>query len=314
MRAVAYTEYGPPEVVQLVDVEKPAPSDKDVLVRVCATTVTVGDTIMRSLDMPVARWQRVMARLYLGVRKPRRPVLGMEVAGDIEAVGRGVTRYRAGDAVTASTFAVGFGGHAEYKCLPEDGVIAHKPASLSYEEAAALPGAGMTALQCLRKARIQPEQAVLIYGASGAVGTSAVQLAANHFGADVTGVCRAANADLVRSLGASRVLDYTSEDFTKSGETYDVVFDAVGKLSRTQAKRARVMAGIYLDVTADSDGGDTVDNLLLLTELCQAGTLKPVIDRTYLLEEIVEAHRYVDLGHKKGNVAITVAHGKGASR
>ena len=306
MRAVVYKEYGPPEVLHLENVEKPEPKAKEVLVKVRATTVTIGDTIMRSLNIPLPAWQRLMARLFLGIRKPRRPILGMELAGDVEAVGEKVTRFKPGDAVLASTFEENFGGYAEYKSLPEDGVLALKPANLTYEQATALPGAGMTALHCLKKGDIQTGQTVLIYGASGAVGTYAIQLASNHFGADVTGVCSAANLELVRSLGASRVIDYTQADFTHSGKTYDVIFDAVGKLSRSQKKRARQQADVYLDVQSDSDGGHKIEALLQLKELAEADVIKPVIDRVYPFEEIVEAHQYVEKGHKKGNVAITV--------
>ncbi|MEM7128440.1 MAG: NAD(P)-dependent alcohol dehydrogenase [Chloroflexota bacterium] len=306
MKAIVYTKYGPPEVLQLKDIPKPDPLANEVLVKVHATTVTIGDTIMRSLNMPIPGWQRILARLYLGIRKPRRQSLGMELAGEIEAVGRKVTRFKPGTAVFASTFAVNFGGYAEYKCLPESGVLAHKPANLTYEQAAAIPGAGMTALHCLTKGAIQPGQHVLIYGASGAVGTNAVQLAKNHFGAQVTGVCSTANLDLVKSLGAIKAIDYTCEDFTQSNETYDVIFDAVGKLSTSQVKRVRKQAGTYLNVHTASDGGHKVEYLLLLKEIIEAGKLKPVIDRQYSLAQIVEAHRYVDQGHKKGNVVITV--------
>ena len=249
-----------------------------------------------------------MSRLYLGVLKPKRAILGMELAGVIEAVGKGVTRFRPGDAVFASTFAVNFGGHAEYKCLPENGVIALKPAVLTYEEAAAVPGAAQTAWRCLQKGRLQPGQRILIYGASGAVGTNAVQLASRHFGADVTGVCSGANLALVKSLGASQVIDYTRQDFTQSGATYDVVFDAVGKLAPAQGKAALKPGGVYLNVHADTDGGEKLETLLLIKDLIEAGKLRPVIDRVYPLEQIVEAHRYVEQGHKKGNVAITVEH------
>ena len=306
MKAIVYTQYGPPEVLQLQEVEKPAPRDREVLVKVHATTVTIGDTIMRSLNMPISGWQRLMARFYLGIRRPKRPILGMELAGDVESVGREVTRFKPGDPVFASTFAVNFGGYAEYKCLPENGVLALKPANLTYEEATAIPGAGQTAWQCLKKGRIQRRQTVLIYGASGAVGTYAVQLASRHFGADVTGVCSGTNLELVKSLGASRVIDYTREDFTQSGATYDVVFDAVGKLLPAQGKKALKPGGVYINVLANSDSDEKLENLLLLKELIEAGKLKPVIDRVYPLEQIVEAHRYVEQGHKKGNVVITV--------
>ena len=307
MKAIVYTEYGPPEVLRLQEVENPAPRDDEVLVKVRATTVTIGDTIMRSLSMPISGWQKVMARLFLGWRTPKRPILGMELAGDVESVGQKVTRFKPGQAVFASTFAVNFGGYAEYKCLPENGVLALKPANLTYEEAAAIPGAGQTAWQCLKKGKIQRRQTVLIYGASGAVGTYAVQLASRHFGADVTGVCSGTNVELVKSLGASQVIDYTREDFTHGGTTYDVVFDAVGKLLPAQGKMALKHTGIYINVHTDSDGGDKLENLLLLKELIEAGKLKPAIDRVYPLEQIVEAHRYVEQGHKKGNVVILMS-------
>ena len=307
MKAIVYNQYGPPEVLRLEHVLKPAPRDHELLVQARATTVTIGDTIMRSLNLPISGWQKLMARLILGWNKPRRSILGMELAGEIEAIGRKVTRFKPGDPVFASTFAVNFGGHAEYKCLPENGVIAIKPANLTYEEAAAVPGAGQTAWQCLKKGKIQPGQKVLIYGAAGAVGTFAVQLASRYFGAEVTGVCSGTNLALVKSLGAGRVIDYTREDFTQSGETYDIVFDAVGKLSSVQGKKTVKPGGVYINVHADSDGGDKLENLLLLKDLIEAGKLKPVIDRIYPLEQIAEAHRYVDKGHKKGHVVITVS-------
>jgi NADPH:quinone reductase-like Zn-dependent oxidoreductase len=305
MKAIVYTKYGPPEVLRLHDMDKPAPRDNEVLVKVLATTVTIGDTIMRSLNLPIHGWQKLIGRLMLGWHKPRRHILGMELAGEIEAIGRKVTRFRPGEAVVASTFAVNFGGYAEYKCLPENGVIAIKPTNLTYEQAAAVPGAGQTAWHCLKKGKIQHGQKVLINGASGAVGTYAVQLASCHFGAEVTGVCSGANLELVKSLGASQVIDYTRQDFTQSGAAYDVVFDAVGKLLPAQGRKALKPGGVYINVHADSDGCDKLENLLLLKEMIEAGKLKPVIDRVYLFNQIVEAHRYVETGHKKGNVAIT---------
>ncbi len=308
MKAIVYTKYGPPEVLRLQEVEKHTPRDREVLVQVHATTVTIGDTIMRSLNMPISGWHKFMARLFLGWRKPKRPILGMELAGEVESVGNKVTRFKPGDPVFASTFAVNFGGHAEYKCLPDNGVLALKPANLTYEEAAAVPGAGQTAWQCLKKGNIQPGQKILIYGASGAVGTYAVQLASRHFGAEVTGVCSGANLELVKLLEASQVIDYTREDFTQSGATYDMVFDAVGKLLPAQGKKALKPGGVYINVHADSDGCDKLENLLVLKELVEAGKIKPVIDRCYPLEQIAEAHRYVEQGHKKGNVVITVEH------
>ncbi len=306
MKAIVYTHYGSPEVLRLTEIAKPVPQDNEVLIKVCATTVTIGDTIMRSFNLPVSGWQKLMARLFLGIRHPKRPCLGMELAGDVEAIGQNVTRFKIGDPVFASTFNVNFGGYAEYKCLPEDGMLAIKPTSLTYEEAAAVPGAAMTALRCLRKANIRPGQKVLIYGASGAVGTCAVQLAKHHFEAEVIAVCSTSNLDLVKSLGADRVMDYTREDFTHSGEIYDVIFDAVGKLSAAQGRRALRANGIYLNVHTDSGNGEKLEDLLALKEIVEAEKFKPVIDRCYPLEQIVEAHHYVDAGHKRGNVVIRV--------
>jgi NADPH:quinone reductase-like Zn-dependent oxidoreductase len=306
MKAVVYTQYGPPEVLRLQEVAKPAPRDNEVLVKVRATTVTIGDTIMRSLKMPVSGWQALLARVYLGVRRPKRHILGMELAGDVEEVGQNVTGFKPGDPVFGSTYGVNFGGYAEYKCLPANGLIAIKPANLSYEEAAAVPGAAQTAWRCLERAKLQPGHQVLIYGASGAVGTFAVQLASRHFGAEVTGVCSGANLALVKSLGAARVMDYTRQDFTQCGATYDVVFDAVGKLKPAQGKKALKPGGVYLNVLTDSGVDEKPEYLHVLKGLLEAGEVRPVIDRVYPLEQIVEAHRYVEQGHKKGNVAITV--------
>ncbi len=305
MKAIVYQRYGAPEVLHAVEVEKPAPRPHEVLVKVRATTVTIGDTRMRSFTVPQGQW--LFARLFLGIFAPRRKTLGMELAGDIEAVGSEVTRFKVGDAIFASTCGVNFGGYAEYKCLPENEVMALKPANLTYEEAAAVPGAAMTALRILRKANVQPGQAVLVYGASGAVGTNAVQLA-KYFGARVTAVCSTANLDLVRSLGADTVVDYTRDDFASSGATYDVVIDAAGKLPPAHGRRALKPTGIYLDVLKDSGRGEKLEDLLCVKEIIEAGRLRPVIDRCYPLEAVVEAHRYVDKGHKKGNVAIVVAH------
>lgn len=307
MKAIVYTQYGPPKVLQIVDLPKPAPRPNEVLVKVRATTVTIGDCRMRRFTVPPGQW--LFARLYLGVFRPRRTVLGMELAGDIEAIGATVTRFKPGDAVFASTFEAGWGGYAEYKCFAEDGALALKPANLDYGEAAAAVGGGGTALRCLKQANLQPGQTVLVYGASGAVGTNAVQLARNLFGCEVTGVCSGANLDLVKSLGATHILDYTRQDFTTQGPRYDVVFDAVSKFPPTQARKALKPGGVYLNVHRDArstTGQTRRQEMAELKELLEAGHFKPVVDRVYSFEQIVEAHRYVEQGHKKGNVVITV--------
>lgn len=305
MKAVVYTRYGPPEVLQLREVEKPVPMKNEVLIKIHATTVHRGDTRMRSFTVPRGMW--LMARLALGITGPRKKVLGMEMSGEIEAVGADVKRYSKGDQVFAFT---GFGGaYAEYICLPEDAMMALKPSILTYEQATAgLPTGATRALNLLLMGNVRSGQKVLIYGASGSVGTFAVQLA-KCFGAEVTGVCSTANLELVRSLGADHVVDYTREDFAERGERYDLVLDAVGLLPRSQQKMALVPQGTFISVHS-KHGTPKVEDLLFLKELVEAGKLRPVIDRAYPLEQIVAAHRYVDAGHKKGNVVITIDHSK----
>jgi len=302
MKAIVTTKYGSADGLQLQEVEEPALRDDELLIRVHAATVTAGDVMLRSLPFPV--W--ALLRIFMGLKRKKIP--GHEFAGVIEAVGRDVSRYKKGDHIFGTTTGLSTGANAEYLSLPEEwegGVVARKPANTTFAEAAALPVGGMTALYLLREGNIQSGQKVLIYGASGSVGTYAVQLA-RHFGADVTGVCGTRNVELVRSLGASKVVDYTKEDFTESGETYDLIFDAVGKASPSRSRRSLTENGVFVSVRSTTS--EKRDNLIFLKDLVEQGNIEPVIDRCYPLEQTADAHRYVETGRKTGNVVIVVAH------
>ncbi len=319
MKAIVYEQYGPPEVLQLKEVEKPTPKKNEVLINVHATTTTAAEGLMRRAD---AFYERAI----LGLRKPRRKILGLEFAGEITEVGQHVTQFKEGDQVYGFT---GFrlGAYAEYCCMPETGSLAHKPTNVTYEEAAAIVDGASTALFFLRdKAHIQKGQQVLINGASGSIGTAAVQLA-RYFGADVTGVCSGTNIDLVKSLGANQVIDYTKEDFSQNGIAYDIIFDTVGKSSFSRCKGVLKANGVYLTTTPSmnsllhmlqtslGNGKKAItamsiekrEALQFIKTLIEAAHIKPVIDKRYSMGQIVEAHRYVDTGHKKGNVVITIA-------
>ena len=325
MKAMVWTQFGPPDVLQLKEVAKPTPKDHEVLIRIYATTVTAGECALRSLKIPIAF--RLPLRIYVGLIRPRPMILGQELAGEIEAVGNEVTRFRQGDQVFAWT-GLGLGAYAEYTCLPEDGVLAIKPATMTYEQAAALPVGGLEAVYFLRKGHIQSGEKVLICGAGGSIGTFAVQLA-KYFGAEVTAVDSTGKLDMLRSLGADHVIDYTQADFTTNGETYDVIFDVVGKSSFTRSVRSLTHNGRYLlgnsrlsqrvrgqwtsrrsskQVTLweARTASEYTEDFMFLTELIEAGKIQSVIDRCYPFEQTAEAHRYVDTGQKKGNVVITL--------
>lgn len=304
MKAIVASQYGTPDVLQLQEVANPTPKDHEILVKIHATTVTAGDSRMRSFNVPLLFW--IPARLTLGLTKPKHPIYGMELAGEVAAIGKDVTRFKVGDQIFASTLTENFGGHAGYKCLPEQAMVALKPANMTYEEAAALPIGATTALRLLRKGNIQRGQKVLIYGASGSVGTYAIQLA-KFFGAKVTAVCSTANLDMVKSLGADHAIDYTKEGFLSGEEQYDAIFDTVAKLPKAKAAKRLTSNGAFVTM-AHLDSKESLENLIFIKELIEAGHLKVVIDRCYPLEQLVEAHRYVDAGHKRGNVVIRVAH------
>ncbi|MGG4460020.1 NAD(P)-dependent alcohol dehydrogenase [Brevibacillus porteri] len=319
MKAIVYEQYGPPNVLQLRDVAKPVPKDDEVLIKVYAATAAAGDWRLRKADP-------FLARLFNGLWKPRKiKILGFELAGVVESTGSGVSQFKPGDAVYAAC-GNGFGAYAEYKCLPENGCITLKPANMTFEEAAAVPVGAYTALQFLRKGNIKHGRRVLIYGASGSVGTYAVQLA-KYFGAEVTGVCSTSNVELVRSLGADRIIDYTKENFEDETAVYDIIFDTVGKspfqacverltpngyyLRAVHFSPLPIVRGLWTNMTSGKKviGGtanENADDLRYVKELIEAGKLRAVIDRIYPLEQAAEAHSYVELGHKKGNVVLTV--------
>jgi len=312
MKAIVCTKYGPPEVLKFQDIEKPIPRKNEVLIKIHATSGHVGDSRMRRFDIPGGFIIQILARVMLGLRGPSRiaknAILGIDLAGEVVEIGSSVTKFKIGDQVFASTFYTGFGGYAEYKCMAEDAKgLALKPSNMSYEEAAVIPGGGITAWGVIKMANIRKNQKILIYGSSGSIGTFAVQMA-KVLGAEVTGVCSKANMDLIKSLGADHVIDYTKEDFAESGVIYDIIFDAVDKY-KGNYKKVLKESGIYLNIDKSSDKIDAKQATLLLCEIkemIEVGKLKAVIDKRFPWTKIVDAHSYIDTGKKKGNIAISI--------
>lgn len=302
MKAMICTKYGSPDVLMLKEVSIPTPKDNEVLVKVHASTVTAGDIRVRTFNSPVLLW--IPMRIVLGFTKPRNPILGVELAGEIVSIGKKVKRFKKGDQIFALT-GMKLGAHAEYTCISENGLMTIKPVNVSYEEAASVLYGATTALYFLRKGNIQEGKKVLIYGASGTVGTFAVQLA-KQFGAEVTGVCSTANLEMVQALGADQVIDYTKEDFINRGNTYDIIFDAVGKKSKSNCKQALASNGSYVTVDGQGIAKVLMNDINYLANLLERRKIHSVIDRYYSIEELAEAHRYVEEGHKKGNVVIKV--------
>ncbi len=310
MKAAVCTKYGPPEVLQIMEVAKPLAKNNEICIKIRATAVTASDCIVRGFSIPFWKPMGFMMGLVVGFKKPRQPILGIVFAGEVESLGGNVTVFKRGDNVFGWDLFPGFGGYAQYKCIAESSMVALKPGNMNFEGAAALPYGGLLALSLVNRSNIKSGQNVLIYGASGAIGTMAVQLA-KYSGANVTGVCSTGNLGLVRSLGADAVIDYTKEDTVKSGVFYDLIIDAVGKNKgsklKLQCKKSLSSGGRYISID-DGRPKNDIEDLNLLKELAEAGSLKPVIDRIYPLEQIVGAHKYTDMGHKKGNVIISVGH------
>lgn len=309
MKAVIWTRFGPPETLKFVEVPKPVLKDNEILVKIFATSVHRGDVRIRAFDVPFSWWTKAMAWIFLRATLSLHPILGFELSGKVESVGKNVTDFRVGDEVMAEVSTLHFGGYAEYICLPADGPVFYKPRNLSYEESAVIPAGGITSLGTIKNAGIGRGHRVLIYGASGSLGTYCIQIC-KHVGAHVMGVCSKKNMQLVKKIGADAAIDYQVEDFSMRKEKYDYVIDAVGKMSKEQADRITRSGAIIIDAHKDSDKVKKKDFKQLLRELkdlCESGALRPVIDRVYDFKDIVDAHRYVGTGHKRGHVAVTVA-------